>query len=172
MHIKGERYEHGASSWPEGALFRPERNPPEVGLFVRPSKGALQSISRARVELGLVVELPVVVLLVHVGRAVDWWAAPFSWHLVDPEIERGTARIGGRFDLVTVSAETGVVAGIRSLEATRAFSRALTDAIASQAKAPWDGVRYVLTLTELQRRCATGRAWRHRASAHCRCRDA
>lgn len=170
----GARYDPKVGSWPEGAQFWLRGGRHEITLFgTGLSARAVRAIQKGRVELALIDAPPVVILLIRIGRAIEWWPAPFAWHLTgEPDARRaGTVEGQTHLEVVTVQSEDGVVVGLRSVSATAPFSAALQQAIASQAARPWDGSRYALKLVKLHSRCRTPEAWLARATARCRCRS-
>jgi hypothetical protein len=110
----------GRRDWPEGAIYRYDRNGHELLRIVRGVDDELAAaVSREPVDLALIVEGPLVVICSRVGEALPWSGAPFHWHRVGrsdrvlPNTEYdGLA--GSELDLMLLEGQGGRVRAARS----------------------------------------------------------
>lgn len=104
--------------------------------------------SGGRVELGLVVDGPAIVLLWAGAGWGGWSDATYSWHLQAKAPGRGelgvpdtaalSDAVGVPLDMILVDGSDGRIVRMRKVAMPGSFATALHKAIAAQAAAPWD----------------------------------
>ena len=151
----------GRRDWPEGAIYRYDRNGHEILRIVRGIKGELAAaVAREPVDLALVISDPLIVVCSRVGESLPWTAASFHWHRV-----RRSDRIlptsgfdtvmGSRIDLILLDGRGGRVRAARSLTLPTDFTRVLHEAILEQSRFNYDPSEERRAMEALARRCPT-----------------
>jgi hypothetical protein len=103
----------------------------------------IDHVRRGPAEFALIVEQPVIVLAYRFGDAIPWDDTPYSWHL-QPEFRRVVpaavvapeARV--LLWITLVGADDGIIHAQRGMTLSPPFTRALHDAIRTQAVRPFD----------------------------------
>ncbi len=149
----------GRRDWPEGAIYRYDRNGHEVLRIVRGVDDELAaSVSREPIELALIISEPLLVMCTKVGDALPWAGASFQWHRV-----RRSERIlptsgldqtlGSRIDLMLLEGQGGRVRAARSLTLPAEFTGLLHEAILEQSRYTYDPGEERRAMESLLRRC-------------------
>jgi hypothetical protein len=149
----------GRRDWPEGALYRYDRNGHEVIRIVRDINDELAaSVAREPVDLALVIDGPLVVMCSQVGEALPWAGASFHWHRVRRSdrvlpISEFDRIAGSQIDLMLLEGQGGRVRAVRSLRLPDDFTRVLFEAILEQARFNYDPTEERRAMNALLRRC-------------------
>jgi hypothetical protein len=138
-------------SWPEGTHYRYRRGGHELIVSRRGVTERLVAVvEQAPADFALVVDGPWIVLCYRFGDASSWSVAPpFNWHMV-PEKERVVpaevelssetySRLWSTLWIRLVDSESGAVRARRAVALRPEFTRALHEAIRSQAREPFSG---------------------------------
>ena len=151
----------GRRDWPEGAIYRYDRNGHEILRIVRGVDDGLAAlVTREPIDLALVIEGPLVVMCSRVGEALPWAGASFHWHRVrrsdrilpSPGFE---TQAGSRVDLMLLQAPGGRVRAVRPITLPIDFTRMLHEAILEQARFNYDPGEERRAMDALLRRCPT-----------------
>ncbi len=140
----GEPFHRGRRDWPAGSEFAFGLAGHELTLF-HPEIGPdlIDDVRRGPAEFGLIVRQPVIVLAYRFGDAIPWEDTPYSWHL-QPEFRRlipaavGAPEARALLWITLVGAEDGIIHAQRGMTLSPPFTRALHDAIRTQAMRPFD----------------------------------
>ena len=140
----GELFYRGRRQWPPGAEFAFGPGGHELTLF-HPAIGPelIDDVRRGPAEFALIVRPPVIVLAYRFGDSIPWEDAPYCWHL-QPEFRRvvpAAAIVPEARALLWISlvgADDGIVHAQRGMTLSPEFTRALHDAIRTQAMSPFD----------------------------------
>lgn len=136
----GKLYSPGRTEFPEGTEYNFSDAGHELRLFISsPERTEIDAVRKGRVQVGLLVEGPIIFLLFKLGSML-WSDAPFSWWIV-PEARRSQPQPisdgqGALLQIVLIDAATGIVKALRSVALDTEFSRALHDAIIQQMQQP------------------------------------
>jgi hypothetical protein len=166
----GRAYIAGRINW-QGAKYSYRSGKHELLLFFdSPSRADVQSVRDAPCEFALALEPPVIFFIYRFGESINWWNAPYSWHMVPAE-QRSLPETGGPetqalLHVVLVDAGTGIVCALRAVTFSPEFTRALHAGIREQAESRWPGqAAYDAALADLCRRYPTSADLLRRVSA-------
>ena len=91
----------------------------------------IHDVRRGEVELGLIVELPLIVVTYRFGQSIPWNDVPYSWHLqpmawrVIPDVE-SSAEARALLWITLVGADDGVIHSQRGVTLAPHFTRLLS----------------------------------------------
>ncbi len=149
----GQPLRVGQHSWPEGAQFSAGGGGHELTLFRRDiDLEMVEDVTRRQAEFALFVEHPLIVLAYRFGESIVWNDVPYCWHLqaagsraVPATRDQAEARV--LLWATLVSAEDGIIRAQRGLTLSPEFSRALNDAIRTQALTSFDPNAYTSAIS-------------------------
>ena len=135
----GEPFRRGRHTWPQGAYFTYSPGGHELTLFQSDIRqDMVNEVSRGQAEFAMIVEPPVLVLAYRFGQSVPWNDVPYSWHLqpagwrvVPSRNHLPEAR--ALLWISLVGANDGIIHAQRGMTLSPCFTRALHDAIRTQA---------------------------------------
>lgn len=144
MHLYqvGALYAPGRTSWPDGVDYNYRSGQHELRIFMRGIQPPeLFAYTKSKIQFALLVRGDIIGLLFQAG-AVPWSDATFNIHLV-PAAERTVPAVpaaneGKLLTIILVEGETGIIAALRVVSLSHAFSVALDSAIIQQAAAPFN----------------------------------
>lgn len=151
----GELLHRGRRDWPAGAEFAFGPGGHELTVFhpaIEPE--LIDDFRRGPAEFALIVEQPVIVLAFRFGASGDWDEAPYCWHL-QPEFRRVVPAAAVAPEarallwITLVGAVDGLIHAQRGMTLSPPFTRALHDAICSQAMRPFDPNDCTAAITSL-----------------------
>lgn len=151
----GELFDRRRRSWPVGAEFAFGPGGHELTVF-HPAIGPelVDSVRRGAAEFALIVEQPVIVLAYRFGEAMAWDDAPYCWHL-QPESRRVVPaaviapEARALLWITLVGAHDGLIHAQRGMTLSPSFTRALHDAIRTQATRPFDSSHCTRAISSL-----------------------
>lgn len=157
LYRVGELLKKGRRAWPAGSEFAFGPAGHELTIF-HPSieAGLVEDVRRGPAEFALIVEAPVIVLAFRFGEAGGWYEAPYCWHLqpefrriVPAAVEADEAR--ALLWITLVGADDGLIHAQRGMTLSPPFTRALHDAIRSQAMSRFDPNQCTEAISRLYR---------------------
>ena len=144
LYRVGELFCRGRKTWPEGGQFTYSPGGLELTVFFSDIReDVVNEVRRGEVELALIVELPLIVVTYRFGQSIPWNDVPYSWHLqpvswrVVPSVER-SLESRALLWITLVGAEDGIIHAQRGMTLSPCFTRALHDAIRTQALTAFD----------------------------------
>lgn len=141
----GQQYDPSIKEWPEGCHYNYDLGGHWLHYFYQvPSDIEINSIQAGPARFGLFIEEPVIFLLHQFGD-MPWNDAPYSWWLVTEEYRRLPQFTPGEhafLRVVLIDTSTGIVAALRALTFSPAFTQKLHEAILRQAESPWSPSRH------------------------------
>jgi hypothetical protein len=135
----GELLQRGRRAWPEGSQFSFGPGGHELTLFLHEiDDDVVEGVRRGPAEFALIVESPVIVLAYRFGESIRWNDVPYSWHLQPPSRRFVPASVispetRSLLWITLVGAGDGLIHAQRGLTLSPPFTRALHEAIRSQA---------------------------------------
>jgi hypothetical protein len=144
VYVVGRPFDRQRRRWPEGVMYVYQSNWHRLLIFFKGIRsGERQAVQRGLTHFGLYVEEDVIFLLFKMdgasGKGIAWHAAPYSWHLVDPEartlpeppqdIPEG---MGALVHIFLIEASTGIIEAIRVVN----FSHDFTERFALRLRPP------------------------------------
>ncbi len=143
----GKLYNPTRTSWPEATQFNFREGEYELLLFFKSlSLREVDAVKSGRVEFGLVVEPPLVVLLFRFDGqkgSLGWGDAPYSYWMVPPAtrvpplpLSDLTPESRVLLAVHLVDAATGILLVNRVVTFSPAFSRTLIEAVHAQVSGP------------------------------------
>lgn len=148
----GHPYAPGYSHVPEGYQFNWSNGRLELLIvWNAPTPQEVEGVRRAPLQVGLVIEGPIIFFLYQFKGFTSWGDAPYTVHMV-PIAERHSppALLGSDFravlSVVLVDAQSGIVQGIRLVTLSPTLTHRLFEAIRQQAVQPFDQGYYEATL--------------------------
>lgn len=143
----GELFRLGRTKWPEGGAFTYSRGGLELTLFVSSIEATrnnvVYDVRQGEVELGLIVELPLIVIAYRVGQSIPWNDVPYSWHLqpmswrVVPSL-KSSREARALLWITLVGADDGLIYAQRGVTLSPSFTQSLHEAVRAQALATFD----------------------------------
>jgi hypothetical protein len=140
----GEPLVRQRRNWPAGAEFAFGPGGHELTLFRRGiGPELIDDLCRGPAEFALIVEQPIIVLAYRFGDAIAWEDAPYSWHL-QPEFRRVVPaavvapEARALIWITLVGADDGIIHAQRGMTLSPPFTRALHEAIRTQAMKPFN----------------------------------
>jgi hypothetical protein len=103
----------------------------------------VHDVRQGESEFALLVELPVIVLAYRFGQSIPWRDAPYSWHLqpagwqMVPSVDR-SPEARALLWITLVGAADGIIYAQRGMTLSPSFTRALHEAIRTQALMAFD----------------------------------
>ncbi len=152
----GDLYNPSKTWWPDGvAQFSCRGGEYELILFfAKPTRKEIRGVRKGTIELGLVVEGPLIVFLYEIQQGqISWSDAPFLWHRL-PERERVLpAQPSGEqrplLHIVLVDSEGGQIRAQRVVSMSPEMGRELHKAITAQAETSVGPAEFDVKLSEL-----------------------
>lgn len=175
----GQLYNPSKTSWPEGVTYNYRGGGHELIMFLScPSPEEVYGITKGKAEFGLLVQKETIFFLYQFDHGMKpyglpWSDASFQWWLNKPEdrtlpnpeptdLERALLFV------CVVDADTGIIAGMRSVTLSPEFTAALHKAIRQQARTAWEGqMKYDHALARLYARYPTTQAMVDAADITC-----
>jgi hypothetical protein len=155
----GEPFYRGRRNWPVGAEFAFGPAGHELTLFhPRIATDLIDEVRRGPAEFALIVRQPVIVLAYRFGDAIPWQDAPYSWHL-QPEFRRVVPaavvapEARALLWITLVGADDGIIHAQRGMTLSPPFTRALHDAIRTQAMRPFNSCECATAISNLCLTC-------------------
>ncbi len=140
----GELLQRGRRAWPEGSQFSVGPAGHELTLFQHEiHDGLVDEVRRGPAEFALIDVAPVIVFAYRFGEAISWTDVPYSWHTQ----HEGRRFIPSRVDspetrsllwITLVGARDGIIHAQRGMTLSPPFTRALHEAIRTQAMGPFN----------------------------------
>jgi hypothetical protein len=149
----GQPLRQSQRSWPEGAQFTHGRGGHELTLFRSDINLAIvDDISRGAAEFALVVEHPLIVVAYRFGNSIKWNDVPYCWHLQPPDSRQvpvivSQAEARALLWVTLVSTRDGIIRAQRGLTLSPQFTRAVNDAIRTQATMSFDPRDYTAAIS-------------------------
>jgi hypothetical protein len=139
----GELLQRRRRTWPEGSQFSFGPGCHELTLFYQEIDDDLvDGVRRGSAEFALIVVCPVIVLAYRFGESILWSDVPYSWHLqasprrfVPALVDSPETR--SLLWITLVGAGDGIIHAQRGMTLSPAFTRALHEAIRTQAMSPF-----------------------------------
>ena len=140
----GEFLQRGRQAWPEGSQFSVGPSCHELTLFHHEiHDGLVDEVRRGPAEFALINLASVIVFAYRFGEAIAWTDVPYSWHMQ----HEGRRFIPSRVDssetrsllwITLVGARDGMIHAQRGMTLSPPFTRALHEAIRTQAMSPFN----------------------------------
>jgi hypothetical protein len=149
----GQPLRQSQRSWPEGAQFTHSRGGHELTLFrAEINLTVVDDVSRGAAEFALVVEHPLIVLAYRFGDSIKWNDVPYCWHLQPADSRQVPALVSqaqtrALIWVTLVSTQDGIIRAQRGLTLSPQFTRAVNDAIRTQAKTSFDPRDYTAAIS-------------------------
>jgi hypothetical protein len=163
--------------WPEGVMYIYHYGWHQVLIFFKGIRSfEQQAVERGQTHFGLYVEDDVIFLLVKIdgpqGKGIDWHAAPYSWHLVDPaartlpepDIPEGQ---GALLHIVLIEASSGIITAMRMVNLSNHFTGHLHRAIRTQAASRFDRAHYDQQIERIEKKFPLAESMVKVAQARC-----
>lgn len=158
----GEPYHADRKIWPECSQLHWMDGELDLVLFIdRPSRHEAEAVGKGKSEFALFDRDGLVIVLYFFDgqrTTIPWSDASYQWHLV-PADRRALPPAGlapesrAKLYLTLVNAQGGLVERLRLVSLSPEFTRAIFEAIASQAATPWAGrAAYDAQIAKLYRR--------------------
>jgi hypothetical protein len=154
----GQPCDPSISCWPEGCHYNYDISGHLLHyLFSNPSTIEVSSVQRGKARFGLYIQGPVIFLLHQFGEML-WNDAPYSWWLVSQET-RKLPEVGDHLHallkVVLVDSTSGLVAALRALTFSSAFTNRLHEAIRAQSEHHWSQSEHDSVIREVYSRFST-----------------
>jgi hypothetical protein len=179
LYAVGHPLDPGRKRWPEGVMYVYQSHWHRLLIFlkgIRPDER--QAVRHGLTHFGLYVEEDVIFLLFKMdgpgGRGIAWNAAPYSWHLVDPEARTRPVPpqeipegMGALLHIFLIEASCGIIEAIRVVNFSHDFTEHLHRAIRAQAASSFDRARYDQQIERSYRQFPTAERMVKLAEARC-----
>lgn len=149
----GALFRSGCLRWPEGGQFSYSRGGLELTLFRSEiDDQVIHDVRRGEVELGLIVESPLIVVTYRFGQSIPWNDVPYSWHLqpmtwrVTPSLE-SSVETRALLWITLVGADDGIIHAQRGVTLSPHFTHSLYGAIHAQAMMAFDADDYTSAIS-------------------------
>jgi hypothetical protein len=179
VYAVGRPFDPQRRRWPEGVMYVYQHDWHRLLIFFKGIRSVeRQAVQRGLTHFGLYVEEDVIFLLFKMdgpkGKGIAWHAAPYSWHLVDPEartlpeppqdIPEG---LGALLHIFLIEASSGIIEAIRVVNFSHDFTRHLHQAIRVQAASSFDRARYNQQIERIYQKFPTADSMAKVAEARC-----
>lgn len=154
LYEVGKPYSVTRSTWPDGVDYNYRGGEHELRIFMRnPSPAEVMAVRRGKAYFALYNTHDVIFLCYKFG-SLPWSVGTYSIHLV-PEDERGVPPVRtadglnrALLNVIMIDGATGLIAVLRAVSFSPAFTRVLEQEIREQAARPFPGLdAYDLAIT-------------------------
>jgi hypothetical protein len=167
----GQPYIADRDSWPDGAIeYNYAGGGHELRMFwSAPTDAEVKAVRRGRMDLGLLVEPPVITLVWKIEGATDWSDCPYTIHRVEPGRRQlppidASPQDRALLTVLLVDSDTGILRAIRALTLPPLATAQLHAAIRAQAAAPFDPEVYETEVLNMRIKYAHPRGMARAAS--------